>query len=213
MKIPPGYTEATVLEAIEKAVNILAPSFVFGYLDLDDIKQIGRVFAMELLEKETFDASRPLANYIYRHLRNRYINLRRDKLRRNDPPCARCHSGNPCGPDGETCARYAGWLARNNAKANLMRPLDIQHISDEREKRTRSESTVSDDVERAELLEKIDRALPVELRSSYLQMRDGVALPRAKRQLVLDAIHKILGDEVSCRQNEDDSARTNTSTS
>jgi len=36
-----------VLETIEKVVNNVASKYKFGYFDLDDIKQEGRVFAMK----------------------------------------------------------------------------------------------------------------------------------------------------------------------
>jgi hypothetical protein len=193
MNLPHGKTEAEVLLAIEKAVNILAPSFVFGYFDLDDIKQQGRVYALQALAAGGYDPSRPLENFLYAHIRNRYINLRRDKLRRSDAPCLRCHAGDPCGEDGQTCRRYDDWLARNQAKANILRPLDIEHIADERERRARVASTVCEDAERDELLRRIDEQLPVELRSSYLQMRAGVSIPRARRLVVEAAVKEILG--------------------
>jgi len=39
MNLPRGYTEQQVLEAIEVVVNSLAPSFVFGFYDLEDVRQ------------------------------------------------------------------------------------------------------------------------------------------------------------------------------
>lgn len=202
MKIPPGLTEAEVLSAIEKAVNILAPSFVFGYYDLEDIKQEGRLQAFKVLETEKYDPSRPLANFIYAHIRNRYINLLRDKLRRNDPPCQRCHEGCFCEPDGP-CEQYAAWKERNCTKANLMRPLDLAHVADENERHTRIESTVVNDVEIDEIVQLIDTHLPIELRATYLQMREGVSVPKAKRQLVEDEVRNIIRGSVEWNENEE----------
>src|SRR5262245_57832295 len=147
MILPPGKTEAEVLAAIDKAVNTLAPTYVFGPYDIDDIKQEGRRHAIEVLAKGVYDPTRPLENFLYTHIKNRLINLKRDKLRRNDAPCRRCHDGDPCGGPGSYCATYREWLARNNAKANLMRPLDLGNIADEREKRTRVNSTAHQDAE------------------------------------------------------------------
>ena len=193
IQIPPGYTEEQVLEAIEKAVAILAQSFVFGYYDLEDIKQQARLFGLQSLEK--FDVSRPLPNFVYTHIRNRLINLRRDKLRRNDPPCRDCHAGHPCN-NGSQCKHYIRWWALNSAKANLARPLHIEHFSEERERRTQLPSTCHVEAEISELSERIDRELSVELRSYYLRMKDGVPIPRNKRQEVLDAIKEIVGEDL-----------------
>lgn len=185
---PPGTTEKDVLDAIEKAVTILAPSFVFGYWDLDDIKQQARMFCLQALER--WDKVRPLENFLYTHCRNRLANLRRDKLRRNDPPCESCHAGTFCGQtEGGACRRYADWLKRNNAKANLARPLDIDNVSDNKKSH---DCTTERDVEMDELLELIDEKLPMELRSYYLQMRDGLQVPKAKRQAVMDAVKEII---------------------
>ncbi len=202
MVIPPGHTEATVLEAIERAVGVLAPSFTFGYFDVDDIRQQGRVFAIEILEKETYDPSRKLENYLYTHIHNRLCNFKRDNFRRNDPPCPPCHRGEWC-EEGGPCSKYSAWKKRNAAKSNLMRPLDIEHVHDEHEPGTRTPSTVEDDVQLQELLRMIDQDLPVELRQSYLQMRAGVSVPKARRLQVEKAVSEILKGEVGCPSEDD----------
>lgn len=200
MKIPPGMTEADVLEAIEKAVNALASSFTFGIYDIDDIKQQGRLYALLVLEDEKYDPSRPLPNFLYAHIRNRLINLKRDKLHRNDPPCRQCATGDFCTAEGP-CKKFQDWRRRNTAKANLQRPLDLNHLSDDKENRTRIDDSVSEDVALAEMLRMIDEQLPVELRPYYLQMRAGVSIPKAKREQVNSAIKEIVGCQNS---NEDD---------
>lgn len=192
MKIPPGKTEAEVLAAIDKVVNILAPTFVFGYFDVEDLKQEGRFFALEVLEKERYDPSRPLENFLYTHIRNQFINLQRKLQRRNDPPCAACHRGDICGPDGRRCDKYESWYRRNQSKANLLKPLDITNISDANERRSRCESSSESDVEVAEMLALVDEKLPVELRATYNQMRDGVKVPKGRRVQVENAVREIL---------------------
>jgi hypothetical protein len=62
-----------------------------------------------------------------------------------------------------------------------MLPLDISNINDEEEENTRSEP---EDVVGKEILEKIDRALPADLRQNYLRMRSGEKLCLAERQAV-----------------------------
>jgi DNA-directed RNA polymerase specialized sigma24 family protein len=204
VKLPSNLTEAQVLAAIEKVVNILAPSFRFGYFDIHDIKQEARIFGMQGMEK--YDEARPLENFLYSHIKNRLINFKRDKFRRNDPPCPSCHNaiaGATSHEDGQYCDKYITWRDRNLAKQNIMNPLDLSNICDEKESRTRMPSSVVEDVERSELLKRIDDELPVELRATYLQMRDGASVPKPKRLEVERAILNILQGDLVCQTNED----------
>ncbi len=214
MVIPPGMTEREVLDAIEKAVGILAPSFVFGYYDVDDIKQHGRLAALKVLEKvkgdgsPVYDASRPFENFIYSHVKNRYINLRRDKFRRNDPPCLECHRGEWCGFENAPCEKYHVWKTRNTAKANLMRPVNIGGTSDSPSEgefldRPHSNPLGEQDAETAELLRRIDEELPVEFRSAWKQMQDHHPVPKEKRDVIELRIREILKGNLEWPNEED----------
>lgn len=200
MKLPPNHTENEVLRIIDKVVNQLAPSFRFGCWDLDDLKQFGRLKALELLEKGTYEVGRPLEAYIYTHCRNRYINLRRDELTRYDPPCEACAAGTFC--NGDTpCEKFACWQQRNHAKANLQRPIDIDHVADE--VRMHRASEVEAEASINESLRLIDANLPVELRSDYLKMRAGVSVPKMRRIEVERAVSEILKGDVECPSQDD----------
>ena len=199
MLLPSGVSQEQFLTATEKVVNILASSFTFGYFERDDIKQQARLFAIEAMAR--YDPSRPLDNFLYSHIRNRLINFRRDKFRRNDPPCLACHNSIPGATiheDRQYCEKYSAWLKRNASKQNIMNPLDIFNISDEHEPNTRTESDVVDDIAERELLALIDMKLDVELRQVYLQMKSGESVPKAKRQQVEKAILEILQDNIEC---------------
>lgn len=187
MIIPPGKTEQEVLDAIERAVNLLATTFVFGYYDIEDIKQEGRLEGIKLMNDEKYDPSRPLENFIYRHIQNRFINLHRNKVRRADAPCRPCHLGTPCIPGG--CKKYAAWKARNSAKANLMRPVEMDDVHEDRY----LQLTPAEDVDTAAMMKKIDEHLSVELRLWWNQIRDGVKVPKPRRIQVEDAVREILG--------------------
>lgn len=196
LKVPPNLTEAEVLTAIDNVVNRLARSFRFGYHEVEDMKQEGRLEALRALTR--YDNKRPLENFLYIHVKNRFINFKRDKFRRNDPPCKLCHNsvqGHTQHPNGRYCDKYELWHKRNTTKQNIMNPLDISGISDEKEPHTREESTVLSGLEQAELLSLIDSKLPVELRATYLQMKDGVFVSRARRAEVEGAIKEILSEE------------------
>lgn len=197
MKIPAGKTEDEVLEAIERAASILAPTFPFGYYDIDDIKQEARLESLLLIEGGQYDPSKPLDNFIYSNMRNRLINLQRNKLKRSDSPCKPCHRGEPCCEGG--CDKYAVWKKRNASKANLARPIAICE--------DRCESGLSrglsEAVDTESLLTRIDENLSTELRLFWKQILDDVKLPKAKRDLVEAAVRKILGVDSPYLESDD----------
>lgn len=194
LKLPPGLSEREVLDAIERTVHLLAGKFVFGMYSVEDIEQEGRMEAVRILAR--YDASRPLDNYLYSCVRNFYLRLQRDKLRRTaDPPCRLCHEAEGGRPphEGGWCPKYLAWRERNDAKANLMQPLDIEHGE---EPRSRSDSEVEESVELKDLLARIDERLDVELRADYLQMKAGRPVPRPRRLAVENAVRTILGEDL-----------------
>lgn len=189
-------TEEEFLAAVENAVRILAPKFTFGIYDVDDVKQEARMEAWSALAQ--YDPSRgPIDNLIYVHVRNRLMNLVRNKCRRNDPPCLVCHEadgGRTEHAHGGYCPVYVAWRTRNDTKASIQHPLRMDAVSDEGEASLRDDSDVERDAEMREILGMIDRELPVELRASYLMMRAGKSVPKARRAQVEEAVRGIVGD-------------------
>jgi DNA-directed RNA polymerase specialized sigma24 family protein len=191
----PDWDQERTLEAIEYVVGLLAPGFVFGYFDKEDIKQDGRIHCLEALAR--YDNKRCLKAFLYDNLKRRYLNDVRNKLWRSDPPCKQCHKAvmegaSYCGRNGERlCDQYADYVRRNTTKRNLMNPT---HMGDATEERPgRQDRDVAAESEERELLAKIDRELPVELRSDYLRMRENLRVPQARQQEVLAAIRLIVG--------------------
>jgi DNA-directed RNA polymerase specialized sigma24 family protein len=197
VNLPAGLTEAYVLQRIDLVVRLLCRNFFFGYFDLDDIKQEGRVEALLALPRydpggfdEEGEPRRKLENFLYAHVRNRLLNFYRNKCRRNDPPCPLCHAGRHGEhDDGQPCGKYLAWKRRNDAKANLLRPVFME----EAEYTPSTPSTVESDAEVNEALALLDRKLPAELRSDYLRMRGGEKLPKARRARVEAAVRAALG--------------------
>lgn len=192
MDLPVGVSEGAVLAAIERVVRVLAPSFVFGYLDADDVRQMGRIFAMEAMSR--YDATRPLDNFLYVHVKNRLINAKRDMFRRTDAPCRECQEGRPCRRaerEGERCCEaQRSWARRNDAKASLMRPTGMERVP---ETLVRTEGCAERDAEYRELLGLIDLAMPAELRAAYLRLREGLSVPRAERAAVAAVCARVMG--------------------
>lgn len=207
MKIPQGMTEEEVVDAINRATSALARTLKFGPYDEDDIKQEGAIEAIQAINDGSYDPrpgpdgkpTRPLVNFLYAHIRNRLLNLRRKKMRRNDPPCRGCHEsipGQTSHSDGQYCSKYQAWLERNLTKQNILCPLDLSNINDEHESRTKTESDVEFEAAKDEMLALVDEHLPVELRAAYLQMKGGKHLPKATRERVEKAVLEILKDSL-----------------
>ncbi len=204
MFVPKGMTEAEVMADIEHVVEFIAPKFVFGYFDVDDIKQEARIECVNLLAKEKFDENRQLRNYLYRHLQFRLINLHRNLQFRNEPPCKECAAGRTCGPEGSaTCAKHASWLSRNQLKCNLMNPFHLGSTSEDGQGDSpfsRIEGDVVSPHEEAgdrEVQRKLDLCLSVDLRGVFLRLRDGVPQPESARKRLKNEMKRILAAGVS----------------
>lgn len=176
------------LKIIDKVVNRLAPKYKFGYFDIEDIKQQGRLFALQAMDK--YDPAQPLENFLCVHVKNRLINFKRDNYCRIEPPCEPPSDENE--PDYN---KWNAWQKRNETKKNLMEPLDITNIRDEDESNMRMESEVITNAETAEYMRIIDKQLPLELRADLLRIRASVNIPKIRRERVYNAVKKIIKEE------------------
>jgi hypothetical protein len=200
MKIPKNMTEKEVLEIIDKVASKLAYKFKFGYHDIEDMKQQGRLFAIQGMDN--YDESRPLENFLWTHVRNRLFNYKRDNFERPDKPCFTCpfydpgckNSINECEEfeDKQECDLYFGWLTRNSTKKNLMRPIGISEVRGVKEDGMNSSSSPLDQLADKELLNFIDRKIPLNLRQDYLRIKYGTKLPKPRRDAVIESIKSIL---------------------
>lgn len=199
MKTLPNLSEAEIVDSIYRVVNQLASRFRFGYHSIEDMKQEGAKFAIEAINSGSYDASRPLENFLYTHLRNRFINFKRDKYIRNEPPCKTCifydptfkKSTNACGAfvDKGDCQKLTDWQVRNSVKKSLMRPLDVSLVSDDSIETADNNSM---DMDFDELKDKINIGLPADLRTDYLRLLAGQNLPKLRKQRVREAVMEIL---------------------
>jgi len=178
-----------VLKTIDTVVNRLAKKFTFGYYEVEDIKQEGVVLALEVLKGDKYDPSRPLENFLYIHLRRRLGNFKRDNYYRLEPPCPK-----PDSEDDKDFPKWNAWNKRKETRRNLMEPLDIDGIHDECEPNMRMESDIINNTELAEILQKIDRDLPTDLRADLLRMRANVNIPKLRKEKVIEAVKKIIHD-------------------
>jgi hypothetical protein len=184
--------EAEIARIVLEVSRNISPAFKFGYHTRGDMAQTAAVFALEILEHEdVYDVSRPLAGFLYIHIRNRLSNYRRNNYIRTERPCQCC---DPYIPPINPCDKWVAWNNRNIKKQNLMRPLNVYGIADEHERNMREVCTVEEDASVNELMTLIDERLDVDLRDDYLKLKNGVSIPKARKQKVRDAIMEIISD-------------------
>ncbi len=196
----PGKTEEEVLKIIDDVVKTLAFNFTFGYYSYDDIAQEGRILALKILPK--YNPKMPLQPFIYRHIKNRLINLIRDKFHRSDNPCKICKNsvdGHTKHADGRYCKKYLTWKHLNATKSELCRPLDISNLDDTEEPTLRWEEPKETEdynrISKEEIFSLIDIKLPANIRGDYLRLKAGLKITKAKQDMIVDIIKKILTEE------------------
>jgi len=195
--------EAT-MEIINQVINTMAASFRFGFYDLDDIKQEARQEAIKAI-RDKYDCKRPLKNFLYVHLRRRLLNLRRDKFSRKEPPCLKCpefdkhykETDNQCKAflNKMHCQPFEVYTIRNTAKENIVKPVDIDAIS-ETERNICKHYQMEDGIESREIFDKLDQEMPLDMRPDYLKLKGGLKLPKSKRDKVMAKIREILNVQI-----------------
>ena len=203
MIIPEGFTEGEIVEIINRVANRLCRKFRFGYHGLDDIKQQARLFALEALGR--YDGVRSLENFLWTHVKNHLSNFKRDNFERRTPPCYECQhsfvkSGNNnygCDTyrDLSHCIIYAKWGKRNDAKKNLMTPIEYEGVCDVNEQHMKSNISGEDMAINQELEDRIDRNLPVVYRKDYSKLKMGIHVMKARREELRAAIKQILQEK------------------
>ena len=73
--------EINEINTIEQIAINLAPSFVFGIHQLDDIKQEITLFGLQILDRYEY-GTQDLYEFLYRHIRNRMLCWKRNQIHR-----------------------------------------------------------------------------------------------------------------------------------
>jgi DNA-directed RNA polymerase specialized sigma24 family protein len=189
-----NYTEQEILAIIDGLLDILAHRYKFSYYALEDIKQEGRIIAITGLEG--YDESRPLQNFLYRHLKNRLSNFVRDNYVRNESPCKLCRrktQGKTEHADGQFCEKHLAWRKRMNRKLGVHNPKALYTISDA-EQLFSGEPIQQKDLadERDRLIDLISDEIPVGVRTTFLKMLEGLPVKHADREALLIEIRAAL---------------------
>lgn len=155
-------------QTILKVIDRIAPRYVFGYYELDDIKQEAYIICLDAISK--YDKKRPFENFISKHLSNRLKTLVRDKYYRS-----------------KTSSEKHGQL--NQSKKNLM---DLKasenHQADKPEDPLEKLAT-------KEAMGLIMEKLSPSMRNNFFRIANGVSVQSAKKKALFSKIKEILGED------------------
>lgn len=167
------------IETIRRVALRYADKFTFGMYDVDDIVQQCYYWWYTKLRYK-YDNSKPLENFLAVALKNELKNLWRNKYYRKDRLCEAClDAGQP------TCKVCTGRQKLNSKKRSLAESVTVEH-------HTYGEYVDNSAVLVKEAKEKINSALPVEMRFDYLKMLDGVKVSSDRRIEIEEKIREIL---------------------
>jgi DNA-directed RNA polymerase specialized sigma24 family protein len=154
-------------KTILKVIDRIAPRYVFGYYELDDIKQESYIICLEALPK--YDKSRPFENFISKHLSNRLKTLIRDKYSRSNIESSKHEK-------------------LNQSKKNLMdlKSADGQHKM--------YEDDILEKLSTSEAVETLMRELSPSMRNNFYRLANGVSIQSAKKNALFSKIKEILGE-------------------
>lgn len=180
------------LDIIDRVVSRLAPKFKFGYYEIEDIEQEGRIFALEALEK--YDSERPLDNFLYAHVHNRLFNLKRKEYFRPNKPCDSCPlliKGECTGFDNmEHCIPYKKWADKKEVKKNLADsapniPQDLSFVHS-------NYTDVDLMIDGKNLYKIVDAEMPIKFRQDWIKFCNNTKLAANKKKALLEVAKAIL---------------------
>ena len=185
MKIPDGMTEQEVIDLIRKVSKRLAPKYTFAHFDRDDIAQEAFMIGMDGLER--YNSDYPLENFLYTHIGNRLKDFKRNNYIRLEE-CELCGGTDP------NCRKCYEIQKKQTGKKNVMQPISIGEITDKQEHNMWCQEDFVGELELEEALTTIDQKLEMSMRADYLRLRDGVMVPKQKREKVEAEVLTILED-------------------
>lgn len=160
---PSQEQQKTILKVIER----IAPKYVFGYYDLDDIRQESYIICLEALDK--YDKSRPFENFISKHLSNRLKTLIRDKYSRSKIESEKHNQ-------------------LNQTKKNL---IDFKSVEGQNEFYF---DDILDKISTQEAIQILMEKLPPSMRNNFFRLANGVSVQSAKKNALFAKIKEILGE-------------------
>jgi hypothetical protein len=185
MRIPYGLTEEQVKAVIERVIKILAPSFVFGYFTIDDMRQEAWIGAINGLEKYDGRKQRKvkcreerLTRFLSVHIRNCLLNVQRKYYFRYEKP--------------KSESRVAEWEKNNQSRRNLMHTWDLDDVP---EYMLSCRTDFEKDFDDREWLAYVESQMTDAVRNDFRRMCEGVVISNVRKEAVQLAVSNILDAE------------------
>ena len=191
-------TEEEVIAIITKIAKKLSYKCTFGFYSREDIQQEAFIIGMDGLEGH--DGIRPLENFLWRHIHNRLCNFKRDNFIRHVKPCYQCplnaytKSTGVCAAyqDIMQCSFYSTWYNKTSSKRNIINPIGISCVSDEKEHNMRDTYDINSATFHKEVVDLIDANIDIALRPCWLKTKSGVKVAKQYRDKLKQNIIEIL---------------------
>ena len=145
---------------------------------------------------EYYEGVSPLENFLWTHVRNRLYNFKRNNFGRPDKPCDTCPFQDlSCASECEEysnrldCELYKGWFERNSTKKGLMNISKLEIDTYDKE------DNVAHILDRKQLFNTVDQAMPIHYREDWLRFVNRLRLPKPRREKVIELIHEIIEEK------------------
>lgn len=200
MILPEGYSEAEVVEIVQRVSAKLASKFRFGYHEKTDIQQQAFLEVLKpdqngvtVLEKFDPEKGSSLESFLWVYCHNRLFNFKRNNYGRPDKPCLSCplnaYVNETCTAytNEMDCDIYAKWFNRNKTKRNLLSTKESYDVE-------MDSKNIVDDIHAKELFHLVDSSLPTLFRKDWVKFVNGNKLSKKKKEALLSEIFNILED-------------------
>lgn len=194
-----GLTEQEVLDTIYRVCKTLSLKFRFGYMTADDIFQEAFIRLTERKKGkpstlDKYNSAYPLENFLRVVIKNSLINFKRDNFERITElkcKCKFCKSENH--EIRLSCNKYKQAYYRTVSKKNVIMPIGITEINDEEEDNAKIYQDIDSNIDKKDIFDKIDKALPVSMRPDYIKMKQGGRIGQIRYEEIMNEIRKIIG--------------------
>lgn len=201
-----GVSENEFVAIVNRIMDRIVSTWVFGYFDSDDIRQEAFIIATKAIRSGKYDKCRKLEPFLFRSISNGLFNLKRGVTGKFASPCQRCplfdrkyeSTTNQCKAftNKLDCDKYMQWELRNAKRNSLINPISFSSPDEDEEDvfdiQTYTIEHVLDEAIKNEITDLINNNLPATLRGNFLKMMAGIKIKTQDRKAVQSAIYDII---------------------
>lgn len=166
------------ISIIQTAAKDVASSLVYGFYTVKDIEQDAFLLVLEAIRDGSYDESKPLRPFAYKHIKNRINNKKRKELCRQIPNCEQCELLN-----GEACSTHKVATKLNRDKRSLLYPFPLMDTI---------VAYDTDTAEYRELCSLILDGLKGRVKNDYIKLIEGHEVPKDRLKVVRSNVREIL---------------------